>query len=83
MLGGPEAYKKWFAEGTKEFWEEHWEGLMRQMKENRGVKENILLTTAIHRYESVRLPTPGTVEEVDHFIHSYQRATEGVWSGAW
>ncbi len=38
VLGGLEEYKKWFAEGTKEFWEEHWEGLLQQMKENSGAK---------------------------------------------
>ena len=39
VFGGLNDYKKWFAEGTKEFWEEHWEGPIRQMKENSGVKE--------------------------------------------
>ena len=48
---------------------------MRQLKENSGVKKEILLTTAINRYEGVRLAAPGTVEEVDVFIQTYRRAT--------
>ncbi len=55
VLGGYEGYQRCSAEGDKEFWSEHWDGLMRQLRENSGVKPEILLTTAINRYEGVRL----------------------------